>query len=265
MPEGDTLHRLARALAPRLVEREITWLSTRERGRVSDLTGATTIDLNAVGKNLMLAFSTGYGLRLHLGMKGELRRHGPGMAARYPYAALVIATRDDTFVCSRARRVEFFRGSAHPVAGLLGPDLAVADADLDAVMVRARAPERRGQPLGELLLDQGVAAGIGNVFKSEVLFIQRLDPFAPTHAVGDSTLREAFAEANAQLVRSVEQGRRVTVSMPQLRTAGVHQSPKLWVYRRQHAPCLRCGTAIAMRRQGDLARSTYFCPACQRT
>jgi endonuclease VIII len=104
-------------------------------------------------------------------------------------------------------------------------------------------------------MDQRALAGIGNVYKSETLFLCGVDPFAPVKALDDATLDRLVATAVRQMKRNLapEAGARRTREGPQ----------RVWVYRREGEPCLRCGTPVRMRRQGEGARSTYWCPRCQ--
>ncbi|HEX6139232.1 MAG TPA: zinc finger domain-containing protein, partial [Candidatus Limnocylindria bacterium] len=96
----------------------------------------------------------------------------------------------------------------------------------------------------------------GNVYKSEVCFIERLDPWSRADAVPEETLLRVLATARRLLRANVRGGRRVTTGV-----AAAGRS--LWVYGRTGRPCRRCGTAILGRRQGDAARMTYWCPRCQ--
>ena len=111
-------------------------------------------------------------------------------------------------------------------------------------------------PLGEALLDQRAVAGIGNVVKSEVCFIERLDPWAPLRRFTDAELEAALATARRLLQANVRGGARVTTGMR-------GRGRELWVYGRAGRPCRRCGTLVRDARQGELARSTYWCSRCQ--
>lgn len=102
---------------------------------------------------------------------------------------------------------------------------------------------------------QQLVAGIGNVYKSEVLFMNRLNPFAPVASVDDDTLLECLRSSRRFMRRNLEGLRR--------KFRGSTLGDRLWAYRRRGMPCLECGTPIEMRRQGEAARSTYFCPHCQ--
>ncbi|MDP9266448.1 MAG: hypothetical protein M3O91_10090 [Chloroflexota bacterium] len=110
--------------------------------------------------------------------------------------------------------------------------------------------------IGVALLDQRAMAGLGNVYKSEVLFARRVSPFARIAKLSDETLDGVIDEAHRLLVRNSGGGARRTVP-----GAGMHDG--LWVYRRSGRPCRTCGGPLATRRQGTDGRSTYYCPRCQ--
>jgi endonuclease-8 len=160
-------------------------------------------------------------------------------------------------VCFSAPVVETYRAGAltrHPVAGSLGPDLCKEDADLaDCVARMARYCDRE-RTAAEALLDQRVACGVGNVYKSEVLWACELDPFTPVGAL-DTDQRTRLIEVAARLLRAnLDTPTRVTST----------GSPEgLAVYGRFGKPCLRCSTPIEVRKHGEQARVTYWCPNCQ--
>jgi endonuclease-8 len=141
-------------------------------------------------------------------------------------------------------------GRATPVDHL-GPDLCREDVDLDEVLQRiARIPEPDAT-VAEVLLDQRVAAGVGNVFKSEVLWACRVDPFLPIASVPEPTRAALVSTAAAQLQANLATRRRQTVSQG------------LAVYGRARQPCRACGLPIRAMRHGEQARVTYWCPNCQ--
>jgi endonuclease-8 len=157
-------------------------------------------------------------------------------------------------VCFQAPVVETYHraaGEPLPLAGL-GPDLTGPDPDLDAVLDRVASIADTDTEVADALLDQRIAAGIGNVYKSEVLFLHGLDPFTRVAEVPVDRLRRILDTAHRLLRANLDSHRRVTYR------------GGLAVYGRQGQPCLRCGTPVRMRRQGPMARSTYWCPQCQR-
>jgi endonuclease-8 len=135
----------------------------------------------------------------------------------------------------------------------LGPDLLSPDFDAAEALARLRAAA--DLDIADALLDQSIVAGIGNVYKSEVLFLERVSPSAKVATLSDEILQRLILTARRELRRNVGTAQRRT-------TAG-HQRQSLWVYDRSGRPCARCGTAICRMMQGPHARSTYWCPACQ--
>jgi endonuclease-8 len=135
--------------------------------------------------------------------------------------------------------------------------------DIDAMLARATAPANAARSLGEVLLDQRVVAGIGNLWKSELCFLERLDPRAPVAEVPPARLRALLERATVMMRRNLgPHPRSTTVADP------AHDRPpaalgRYWVYRRDGRPCPRCRTPILRIVQGaDAGRSTYLCPAC---
>ena len=136
----------------------------------------------------------------------------------------------------------------------LGPDLLSRTFDAEEALRRLR--ERNAEELGNALLDQRAVAGIGNVYKSEVAFLEGLDPWAPVSAFEAVQLEGALRTARRLLQANTGGGARVT-------TGSDRRGQGLWVYGRANRPCRRCGTLIQSGRQGELARLTFWCPRCQ--
>lgn len=274
MPEGDTIHKLAAAIGPLLQGRALRQLALREGGSVAGLAGQRVSGVKAVGKHLLIATEEAWVVRTHLGMHGSWHRYRPDEPwQRSPRtASLVLSTADDVLVCFRAKQVEIFRATAladHPVLSKLGPDLLAAEVDFDEVRARARTVHP-GRAIGEVLLDQTVAAGLGNVYKSELLFLCRIHPGTPVAAVDEAAVEALFRLGRRLLQRNLGPGKRVTTRLAGLDREEVGQElpevrppAALWVYRRVGRPCFLCQTAIESDRQGDLARVTYWCPSCQ--
>ena len=273
MPEGDTLHRTADGLRPYLVGRAIIAARTAGPGavpQVGRVIGATVTAVEAVGKNLLVRFDNGLELRTHLRMNGSWHRYRPGEAWRRPAgrARLVLEVPGAVAVCFDAPVVELFETRAetlHPELARLGPDLlgpGFDSAGAAEAFRRLRDPARAGRAVAEALIDQRALAGIGNVYKSEVLYIERVDPWAPVGEVSDETLTRLIATARRLLLANADRRR----GPERLTTGGARAAAgqPLWVYSRAGRPCRRCGTLIERRRQGrDLPRLTYSCPRCQ--
>jgi endonuclease VIII len=244
VPEGDTLHRAAAALAVLLGERlevEAAHPRARATGVAERLDGRSLEAVEAVGKNLVLRFAGGAVLRSHLRMSGSWRvvpRGAP--CARIPWL--------------RLRGAEYeallFGG---PVLELntraldrLGPDILSPEPDLGEMLARmARADPSR--PLGETLLDQSLVAGIGNLWMAESLWQARLSPWLALAEVSEDERRRAL-ESAAVLMRSA---------------LGRGRDRRRQVYRRTGRPCRRCGETIRSAGQGDANRRAYWCPRCQ--
>jgi endonuclease-8 len=141
----------------------------------------------------------------------------------------------------------------------LGPDLLKEGFDKAEATRRLRA--RADTPIGEAVLDQSAIAGIGNIYKSETLFVCRVSPFAAVGSLPDETLDQVIEKARELMSQNLSPGPRTTRFRRGL--GGPGRTSRYWVYKRSGDPCLVCGSTIRMRRQGLSARSTYFCPRCQ--
>ncbi|HET9773000.1 MAG TPA: DNA-formamidopyrimidine glycosylase family protein [Acidimicrobiia bacterium] len=275
MPEGDTIFRAARALDRILTGRRVVRFEVRSgRGGPRPAAaahpprpGELVTSVEAQGKHLLIAFDGGTTLHTHMQMTGSWHAYRPGERwQKKPAAARVVLEVADpsepdvvvaVAVCFSAPVVELVGApAAHPRLSALGPDLCRPDADLAEAAARlGRLPG--GTEIGVALLDQRVACGVGNVYKSETLFACGVDPFAPVEALDGGARRRLLETAARQLQANLDgSAPRSTVT-----TAGGGRG--LAVYGRAGRPCRRCGTRILSRRQGDAARTTYWCPTCQ--
>lgn len=265
MPEGDTIFRTAEVLRAALLHRRIT--SARAQPQpglrsvpdLSRVVGTVVERVEPRGKHLLIGFGNGLTLRTHLRMSGSWHRYRPGEAWRLParQASVVLETAEAVAVAFNVPVVEVLTDAQlrrnTPLTSL-GPDLMAARFDIDEALARLR--ERDDEALGNALLDQRTVAGIGNVYKSEVAFLEGLDPWAPVGAFDDDELRATLATARRLLHANTRGGARVT-------TGSGARGEALWVYGRGGRPCRRCATLIRHGRQGDLARLTFWCPRCQ--
>ncbi len=283
MPEGDTIATSAATLAGVLVGRTVTRFTSSVpgvdgRGQELGVVGSQVASVEARGKHLLIHFSgrrVGAGtdapaefdqppasgeatLRTHMRMTGSWHLYRQGSRWHKParFARVVLEAGDVVAVCFSAPEVELLRGgqlAEHAALQRLGPDLlspAFAEADALARLRAAHALE-----IADALLDQSIMAGIGNVYKSEVLFLERVSPFARVSGLDDDTLLRLIRTARRQLQRNVGAAQRRT-------THGL-QRGALWAYDRAGQPCTRCGATIRRVVQGPHARSTYWCPTCQ--
>ncbi|MEP7081854.1 MAG: DNA-formamidopyrimidine glycosylase family protein [Chloroflexota bacterium] len=265
MPEGDTIARTADVLRAALVGRPITAARARPQPgmrRVPDLSrlvGTTVTSVEPRGKHLLIGFEGGLTLRTHLRMRGSWHRYRPGERWHRPAtaASVVLENHSAVAVAFSTPVVELLTDAElrrSTVLGNLGPDLLAADFDADEALARLWA--LGDEELGNAFLDQRAVAGMGNVYKSEVPFIEGLDPWATVCASTDEELRAALATARRLLQANTRGGARAT-------TGSRVPGQALWVYGRGGRPCRRCGTLVRNARQGPLARLTYWCPRCQ--
>jgi endonuclease VIII len=274
VPEGDTIYRAARALGHVLEGKVVTRFETAlaPLASVDDnapLAGRTVDKVESRGKWLLIHFSGDLILVTHMRMSGSwhIYRVGERWHRSRREMRVVVATADMEAVAFNVPVAKFYtartleRNSTIPK---LGPDLLGADFAADEA--RARLLAHGDEEVANVLLNQRVMAGLGNVYKSEVLFACGVHPFRPvsalTNAEVDCILDRAkrFLEAN---VREGGDGGMVTYTGLRRTTRAADPGARLWVYRRQGKECRRCGAAILMRRQGPGARSTYWCPVCQ--
>jgi endonuclease-8 len=218
----------------------------------------TPLAVEARGKHLLIELDDRRFLHSHLGMTGSWHVYRPGERWRKPgrNADLVLENDGWQVICFTPPVLALLTERAvarHRVLSALGPDLLSPRFDARAAAARFLADPQR--PLGEALLDQRLACGIGNVYKSEGLFTAGLDPFGPVAQLDRAGMASLLEAIQTEMLRNMDGYPRTT----RRSTDG----GRAWVYGRVGQPCHRCGTTIRMRRQGDAGRSTYFCPRCQ--
>jgi endonuclease-8 len=274
VPEGDSLHRAAAELHPVLVGKAVAGLTLTRRTESTDaVIGCTVTSTEARGKNLLVHLDNGFSLHVHLKMWGRIFVSPLSEARRSagPNTVLVLDTDAHRVVISdapvaRLIRTEDLRRDFH--FRHLGPDLLSPSFDLEEALIRLT--RRAELPLGEAVMDQSAVAGIGNVWKSELCFNLKLDPFACVALHSEAELRALLLMAREQMQKSVEQRPRKLPDpfTPRGRGRAPRLEPRLGqgktsVYDRLGKACYDCGSAIEMRRQGETLRSTYYCPRCQ--
>ena len=260
MPEGDTILRAARTLGRAIGGRIVTGArSTVARVDAASLVGRTVAAVEARGKNLIVRFDDGRLLRTHMQMTGSWHIYRPGERWRKSEGAARVVLETDAFVavCFQAPVVELLRAKEEaghaPLAGL-GPDILGESFDVDEACARLRGLGE--MELGAAILEQRAVAGIGNIYKSESLYAAGVDPFRRVREVSDAELRAVLKRARALMKANVREDAFV-------RTTAGAAGGRYWVYRRSGRACRRCAEAIRMRRQGEGARSTYYCARCQ--
>jgi endonuclease-8 len=269
VPEGDTLFRTAAGLRPYLVGRTVTAARTAGPGpvpQVARIVGHEITAVEAIGKNLLIRFEGGLEIRTHLRMNGSWHRYRPGEPWRRPAgrARLVLEVPGAVAVCFDAPVVELFEQRAeplHPSLGRVGPDLLAPDFDADEAIRRLRHPSRAVMTIAEALLDQRALAGIGNIWKNETLWTERVSPFASVGSLDEETLGRLVGTAG-RLLRASAGVTAAGLRGPTSRRRSGSTSRS--VYGRAGRPCSRCGTPIASVQQGtEIPRTTYWCPTCQ--
>jgi endonuclease-8 len=275
VPEGDTIFRSARALQQAFAGKMVTLFETAYAplASVNDqspVTGRTIEQVESRGKWLLIHFSGDLILLTHMLMSGSwhIYRVGERWKRARSHMRVVLGTSDLLAIAfdvpvarfHTARTLERFAG----VAGL-GPDLLGKGFALDEA--EARLLDRGEEEIGNVLLNQRVLAGIGNVFKSEICFACGVNPFRRVATLRAQEIECLLATARRFLAANVADGAGdgiVTYSGGRRTTGSSNPAARLWVYRRAGSECRRCGAAILMRKQGPGARSTYWCPECQK-
>jgi endonuclease-8 len=259
VPEGDTIHRSATALRAALLEKVTSGFDAPRLRGLHPSVGATIERVDSRGKHIEIGWDDGIVLHTHLRMSGSWHLYRPGERWRRSSKHLRVLIEVEGFeaVCFNAPVVETYRAqdfAVHPGQGGLGPDLCSSDADLVECLERIPRFCDETTTAAEMLLDQRIACGVGNVYKSEVLWACGVHPFTPVAAL-DLDTRAALLGTAATFLRSnLERPSRVTLPGS---TDGVA------VYGRYGKPCFRCGQPIEVRRHGEQSRVTYWCDACQ--
>jgi endonuclease VIII len=284
MPEGHTLHRLAGALRERFAGRRVQ--VTSPQGRFAEsaavLDGALVEGAEAWGKHLFVAFEAEQYVHVHLGLYGKLEVYdgpppapigqvrmrlvtplegpagapGPAEGARPAYADLRGATACE--LMTEEQRAA--------VVARLGPDPLRPDADPGAAWARV---SRSRAPVGTLLMDQSVVAGVGNVYRAEVLFRHRIHPLRPGNTLRRRQFDAIWADLVALMAEGVRTGRIDTVR-PEHTPEAMGREPRrddhggeVYVYRRHDGACHVCGARV--RTELLAARNSFWCPRCQPT
>jgi endonuclease-8 len=260
VPEGDTVWNTARVLHRALAGGRLTGSDFRVPQLATvDLTGATVLESASRGKHLLLRLRDADGerrltLHSHLRMDGAWRAYAPGerWSARPAHLIrVVLRTAAAVAVGYHLHEVALVPTAEEDrLTGHLGPDLLGADWDpAEATRRLAAEPDTS---IAEALLDQRNLAGVGNLYKCEVLFLRGVSPWTPVRDVPDLPGMVALA----QRLLASNRGR-----WTQATTGSLRRGETNYVYGRRAQPCRRCGTAIREEQQGE--RITYWCPRCQ--
>lgn len=303
MPEGHTVHRIARLFDSLFAGSVVAASSPQGRfaDGARMITGRRILRVSAIGKQLFIDIENDRVVRVHLGIYGAwdvATLAGPAARAGTPRSASLGAprvtrrrldeaererTEDIPFPPAPVGAVRLRLETPQVVADLRGPTacelLTPEEADRvkaalgpDPLVHRGQAAQREfrarlgrtRRPIAQVLMDQSVISGIGNVYRAEILFRHRLDPFAPAAGFGDETAQALWDDWRGLLADGVRTG--VMLTREDLDQAGRRRAIRVaaeryWVYKRQGQPCRVCGASIALSTMA--ARKLYFCPACQ--
>ena len=278
MPEGDTIYRTARALQRAIGGKVVTGFETglAKLARVNDdaqLIGRMIEKVESRGKWCLIYFSSDLILATHMLMSGSwhLYRAGARWQMTRSRMRIVIRTVDWEAVAFSVQVAEFYTAQSlrtNSQIPKLGPDILSQGFTVEDGVARliAHGKENPDEQVAVAILNQGVLAGLGNVYKSEVCFAAGVNPFRAMRTItllemervvgfAQRYMRENVAEGQGDGIVTTLEGRRTMHSM--------NREERLWVYKRQGQECRRCGAPVMMRKQGVQARSTYWCPECQ--
>ncbi len=258
MPEGDTVYLTAKRLQAALAGQMLLSSDFRLPAlATADISGTTVTVVLPRGKHLLIRLDDGRTLHSHLRMDSSWQVYRPGRRRRGPAheIRIVLTTNDREAVGFRLHDVELTPTTAEAtLVGHLGPDLLGPDWDISEA--HRRLCERPDREIGPALLDQRNVAGIGNLYKCEVLFLRGLSPWLRVGEVDD--LPAVLSLARRLLVANKDR-------WEQIITGDRRPGQGQYVFERTGRPCRRCGTPIAGAEQADegYERLTYWCPTCQ--
>lgn len=271
MPEGHTLRRLADDLSAAFAGRRVAASSPQGRfeAEARQLDGALLVEADSAGKHLFVEFEGDRFVHVHLGLIGGFSVHTGVEEVPAPVGAvrLRLATGTAYADLRGATRCDLVGAAAkEQVLARLGPDPLRADADPDRAWQRIR---RSPRAIGDLLMDQTVVAGVGNVYRAEVLFRQRIHPLRPGSTLRSGQFRAIWDDLVVLMAAGVEAGRIDTVRpehTPESMGRPARQDDhggEVYVYRRTGQPCLVCGTPV--RTSVLVGRNLFWCGKCQPT
>jgi endonuclease-8 len=258
VPEGEAIHRTAAALRTALVGRAVLSFEGPHVDGPEPAPGRVIELVEHRGKQLDMTWDDGLILHTNLLFGGVWHLYRTGEGWRKPMSQMRVGITVDGFTaaCFGARVVETYRefdAHRHPGFGRSGPDLCADTADVDAAVEALCRYEALEAPIAEALLDQQVACGVGNVYRSEILWACRQHPLAPVSMLARSDM-ERVIDAAVHVLR---------VHLKPASQGAADPRSRLAVYGRNGQRCGRCGDTIEVRRIGEHARLLYWCPGCQ--
>ena len=263
MPEGHTLHRLARLHQRRFGRAPV--FVTSPQGRFADsaaaVDGKVLRKSEAWGKHLFHHYEGGGVVHVHLGLYGTFTEQSVPMPAPVGQVRMRMVGADYGTDLRGPTACELItRSEVDEILARLGPDPLRRNPDPAPAWARISKSRR---PIGALMMDQAVIAGVGNVYRSELLFRHQMNPHRPGTHVTESEFADAWADLVALMKIGVSTGKIVTVRRPDDKGAPSYREgrPRTYVYRRAGDPCRVCGTTI--RTEVMEGRNLFWCPSCQ--
>jgi endonuclease-8 len=259
MPEGHTIHRLARDLRDDLGGRPVHAEVRQERFAegARRLDGQVLDGTDARGKHLFLSFDGGDVLYVHLGLIGKFRRHRVPAPEPSPNLRLRLAGEEAAWDLTGPMTCELRDPAViDEVESTLGPDPLRRGADAGRFVEAVR---RSRKPVGALLLDQSVIAGIGNVYRAEILHLAGIHPSRPGTSLTEDEARGLWSLAVEQLRLGLKRNRIVTVPLAGRRLASLSREESFHVYKQER--CRSCDDAVVLAPVGN--RTSYACATCQ--
>ena len=262
MPEGHTLHRLARLHQRRFGGAPVAVSSPQGRfGDAALVDGHVLRRASAWGKHLFHHYEGGGIVHIHLGLYGTFREQSVPMSPAVGAVRMrMIGAEYGTDLRGPTACDVIDEAQQSAILDRLGPDPLRSDADPDLAWTRISKSRRA---IGALLMDQAVLAGVGNVYRAELLFRHGIDPYRPGRDISETEFADAWADLVELMKVGVRRGRIIVVRPEDDHGAPAYgpKRPRTYVYRRTGEPCRLCGTAI---RTAEMeGRNLFWCPGCQ--
>lgn len=259
MPEADTIYHNAAVLRTALLGKELLRFEAPRLTGIRPSVGRVVEEVRSHGKHIEIIWDDGVVLhtQLRLGGSWHLYREGERWKKSKARASAVIVVSEWIVVCFNASVIEthkVFDPRRHPILGRLGPDLSRSDADLEECVDRMMNYQDRDVTIADVLLDQRVMCGVGNVYRCELLWACEIHPWANVGSLKRGECREMVMLA-AELIKAN------SYSAAHNTASDVHGG--LAVYGRQGKSCQRCGDVIKVAHHGEAHRVLYWCPGCQ--
>jgi formamidopyrimidine-DNA glycosylase len=262
MPEGHSIYRYAGRHRELLADREVVATSPqgRFRGGAARISGRKLLDVTAHGKHLFYHWQRAETLHIHLGLYGRFRTFESDPPPPTPGTRLTLSADGVSVYLAGPSVCELIPPSEEEaIRARLGPDPLQAGADDHNATEFAARLSRRRIPIGAALLDQSVIAGLGNIYRAEVLFLTGIDPATPANEIPPGKVEDLWTTSVELLERGVAEGKIVTLPRAPLGRSG--EIDRVYVYKRDRFPCRRCGGPISTGEMAD--RSLWWCAACQ--